>query len=104
LKKLVNIDDLEKPHPNTRLSLFIVGKHEVIGLEEIIQQSKKRRLSVTVSSSTATLYFMNTENFIDCVNQYKFSKAVLEEELLRHSRYLLRVNQTKNLLDKHETD
>lgn len=75
-----------------KLSLFLVGQHEVIGLEEIVQQSKFRRLNVTVRSTTANAYFMKTEDFIDCVNQYKFSSLVLEEELFRHKRYLQRVN------------
>jgi hypothetical protein len=75
---------LDKPgykNANTQKSyrLYIVGNNEVIGLEEIVENSEVRRQTVICHSSEATVYQISRTNFIDCVNQYRFSDEVLHE-------------------------
>jgi len=50
------------------IRLYLVGVNETFGLEEIIDNSKVRKMTVTCTSSTASVYFISQENFIDCVN------------------------------------
>lgn len=53
--------------------LYIVGKNEVLGLEEIVENSEFRKQTVVCHSSEASVFHINRTNFIDCVNQYRFS-------------------------------
>lgn len=59
------------------IRLYLVGINETFGLEEIIDNSKVRNMTVTCTSTNASVYFLSQENFIDCVNQFKFSDQVL---------------------------
>ena len=54
-------------------ALYLVGKNEVLGLEEIVENSEFRKQTVVCYSSEATVYQISKTNFIDCVNQYRFS-------------------------------
>lgn len=45
-----------------------MGKNEVLGLEEIVENSEIRNQTVICYSSEATAYHIGRANFIDCVN------------------------------------
>ena len=50
------------------IRLYLVGINETFGLEEIIDNSKVRKMTVQCTSTNASVYFLSQENFIDCVN------------------------------------
>ena len=54
-----------------------------------------RRTSVVCTSTEASCLFISQENFIDCVNQFKFSDKVLQEQIIKHQLYTDRIQQTK---------
>ena len=54
------------------------------------------------NSTVGEAYFISAENFIDCVNSFKFSDKILQEQILRHQHYLLRVKETKNFQETFE--
>jgi hypothetical protein len=56
-----------------------LGKNEIFGLEEIILDVKRRKMTVTCATTVGECYFMSRENFIHCVNQFKFNDQVLQE-------------------------
>ena len=71
--------------------LYLLGKHELFGMEEIIDNSDFRKTTVICTSTDASLYFIMKEHFIDCVNLYKFSEKVLQEQALKHQLYIKRI-------------
>ena len=67
----------------------------------------KRILSVRCTSTKAICYKMTKEAFQDCVNQFNFNDAILNEMKLRIKLYKERVQQThvfqhKFLLSQHQ--
>ena len=80
--------------------LYIAGENELFGLEEIIEDTALRKVSVMCTSTHASAYFISAENFIDCVNQYKFSDQILYEQLLKHKLYADRILQTQVFQEK----
>ena len=71
--------------------LYIAGKNELFGLEEIIENSQYRKMTVTCMTTTASVYFITQENFIDVVNQFKFSDHILYEQIIKHKLYSERI-------------
>lgn len=69
---------------NYRTSLYILGVHEVIGLEEIVDGSLKRRTSAICTSTDGECYFISAENFIDCINLFGISENILSEQVIKH--------------------
>ena len=57
-------------------------------------------MTVQCTSATASAYFLSQENFVDCVNQFKFSDQVLQEQVLKHQFYSDRIQQTQVFQDK----
>ena len=80
--------------------LCIAGKNELFGIEEIIENAKFRMKTVKCMSSKGSTYFISQENFIDCVNQYKFSDHILYEQIIKHKFYTDRIQETQVFQDK----
>ncbi len=59
--------------------MYILGQHEIFGLEEMIAPFSGRQQSVYCHSSVGDCYFIGREQFVSGVNRYGFSEAVLEE-------------------------
>jgi len=53
---------------NNRTTFYILGKHELVGLEEIVDNSSRRHLSAVCQSTEAECYYLTKEDFIDIVN------------------------------------
>ena len=68
-------------------SLYIAGRNETFGLEEIIANQRTRTMTVKCVTSTASTYFISTEYFVDCVNKFQFSEQLLNESLIKHKLY-----------------
>ena len=76
------------------LQLYLLGKNEIFGMEEIVEMAEKRSFTVTCSSTYGSCYVITKEQFRDCVNHFHFSDQVISELLLKHSLYKQRVLQT----------
>lgn len=55
------------------LHLVLLGKNEMFGLDEILEDLRKRVRTVTCASKSGKCYYLSKENFIHCVNLFKFS-------------------------------
>ena len=53
--------------------------HEIVGLEEIIDMSTKRKMSAVCASTDAECYFIQAEQLVDCINMFKISENMLKE-------------------------
>ena len=62
---------------NQRVPLYIIGKNEVFGIEEIVDNVDNRTKTVICETRTATCYFIKVEQFCDFVNQNKFGHLIL---------------------------
>lgn len=80
--------------PKRTVRLVIFGSNEMFGLDEIIEQKKKRDKTVECISLHGTCHFLSKEYFIHCANQFKFSDQVLQEQLVKHQMYCRRLEQT----------
>ena len=76
------------------IKLYLLGKNEVFGMEEVVDDSEARSFSVTCRSMSGACYVMSREHFQDCVNQFHFSDQVISELLLKHKMYKQRVLET----------
>jgi hypothetical protein len=74
------------------VSLYIVGKHELVGLEELVDNSVSRQVSAVCHSTQMQCYWLSKNHFIDHINQYKISDHVLQEQVLKHHHYLKRMD------------
>ena len=54
------------------LRLVILGKNELFGLEEIMENQKLRTKTIECTSE-GKCYYLSKEYFIHCVNLFKFS-------------------------------
>ena len=54
------------------LRLVILGQNELFGLDEILEDRKVRAVTIECSSKAGKCYFISRENFIHCVNLFKF--------------------------------
>jgi hypothetical protein len=54
--------------------LYVLSQFEVVGLEEIIDNSLIRKSTATCVSQHGQCYFMAVDQFCDFVNQNKFSQ------------------------------
>jgi hypothetical protein len=66
-----------KTHQRKYMQLYLLGKNEVFGMEEIVDQSAVRGFTVTCSSTTAACYVMSRGDFQDCVNNFRFGDQVI---------------------------
>ena len=92
------------PPPNARtvpIKLYLLGKNEIFGMEEIVDMSALRAFTVTCASTVATCYVLTKEHFQDCVNQFRFSDCVIEELMLKHRLFKERVMQTHVFLKNY---
>ena len=71
-----------------------MGNNELFGLEEIVLDQSLRGKTVTCISEPAKCYFITKENFIHCVNQFRFSQNILEEQIIKHKLYNNRMIET----------
>ena len=76
------------------IRLFLLGKNEIFGLEEIVLDVKMRQMTVTCASTTGECYFLAKDKFIHDVNLFKISDQALNETFEKHKMYMERVNQT----------
>jgi len=76
------------------LRLVILSKNELIGLEEIIEDRTVRTKTVKCVSQAGMCYFITKEDFIHCVNLFRFSQAVIEEQILKHQLISNRIFET----------
>jgi hypothetical protein len=74
--------------------MAIKGLNEVIGLDEIVNHFDFRVTTVQCISQDASVYFIKREHFVDCVNMYKFSDNVLNEQIFLHGRNCDRISKT----------
>lgn len=61
------------------LPLVILGKNEIFGLEEIVEDCQQRQKTVTCLSKHGKCYFIDKSEFVQSVNQFRYSQAVIEE-------------------------
>lgn len=66
----------------------------MFGLEDILNARKYRTMTVECQSMNGVCHFITKESFIHCVNQFKFSQSVIEEQIVRHQRYIDRFSAT----------
>mmetsp|Transcript_46653 Transcript_46653/g.34218 ORF Transcript_46653/g.34218 Transcript_46653/m.34218 type:complete len:82 (-) Transcript_46653:574-819(-) len=60
-----------------QIRLYLLGANEVVGLEEVIDpQNKKRKVTVMCSSNGSVAYFIKKDDFINCINQFKFNDRI----------------------------
>ena len=78
----------------TILRLVILGQNELFGLEEIMENLNFRSKTVECISTRGTCYYLSKEYFIHCVNQFKFSQQVIQEQIVKHQLYIDRMSQT----------
>ena len=72
-------------HNNVGVSrLVILGKFELFGLEDVLNSRKHRTMTIKCVSMEAECQYITKESFIHCVNQFKFSQSVIEEQIIRH--------------------
>lgn len=50
------------------IPLYIIGKHEVFGMEEVVDNLETRIKTVVCESLEATCLFIKVDNFCDFVN------------------------------------
>ena len=81
LKKLI------PTYQSKALQLYLLGKNEIFGMEEIVEMAEKRSFTVTCSSTYGSCYVISKEQFRDCVNHFHFSDQVIQELLLKHSLF-----------------
>ena len=86
------------------LQLYLLGKNEIFGMEEIVEMAHRRAFSVTCSSTYGSCYIISKEQFRDCVNHFHFSDQVIQELLLKHSLFKQRVLQTHVFQQKFSQD
>jgi len=82
--------------------LFIIGKNEVFGIEEIVDSVDIRTKTVVCESTTATCFFMKVEQFCDFVNQNKFGHLILQEQFHKLLHYKDRLKQTIGFKEKQD--
>ena len=78
----------------TKLRLNILGRNELFGLEEILAHKTQRQRTVECTSMQGECFYITSEHFIHCVNQFKFSQQVVEEQIIKHQLYFERMQQT----------
>ena len=76
------------------LRLYVLSQFEVVGLEEIIDNSLIRKSTATCVSQHGQCYFMAVDQFCDFVNQNKFSQQILQEQICKHVHTQERIRQT----------
>ena len=69
---------------------MILGVNELFGLEEIMENQKYRMKTVECISD-GKCYYLSKEYFIHCVNLFKFSQNVIEEQIFKHQMYTNRL-------------
>ena len=83
------------------LRLVILGQNELFGLDEIIEDKKTRTVTVECSSKHGKCYFITRENFIHCVNLFKFQQQVIEEKIVKYELYCNRMIQTHEFMQQY---
>ena len=81
-----------------------MGMNECFGLEEVVEDRSKRVKTVVCKSMTGQCYYISKEYFIHCVNQFKFSQQVIEEQIVKHQVYCNRMKQTHTFLKEFESE
>ena len=76
------------------LHLLILGKNELFGLDEIAQDQQLRMRTVTCISKTGKCYFIEKSDFVRCANRFKFTQAVINEQMVKNKLYDRRMEQT----------
>ena len=76
------------------LHLLILGKNELFGLDEIAQDQQSRMRTVTCISKTGKCYFIEKSDFVRCANRFKFTQAVINEQMVKNKLYDRRMEQT----------
>ena len=82
-----------------KVALYILGQHEIFGLDEIIDNTNFRKTSVVCESTKAMAFFITEENFIDCVNTFRFSDKILNEQIMKHQHYNDRLEETISFMN-----
>ena len=59
------------------MKLYLLGTNEIFGLEEVISGIPKRNSSVRCTINNSVIFFIKKEDFINCINFYKFGDKVL---------------------------
>ena len=80
--------------PLKELRLYVVSQFEVVGLEEIIDNSMLRKSTATCVSQQGWCHFIAIDQFCDFVNQNKFSQQILQEQICKHVHTQERIRQT----------
>lgn len=59
------------------MRLYLLGSNEIVGLEEVIDpKDKRRRVTVICSLNNSVAHFIKKDDFINCVNLFKFSERI----------------------------
>ena len=80
------------------LHLVILGQREMFGLEEIMELKSLRQKTVECITLKANCYYISLHNFIRCINEFKFSQAVIEEQIVKYQHYCDRMAETHEFL------
>ena len=59
------------------IQLYLLGKNEIFGMEEIVQILPLRNFTIKCASMKGICYKITKDAFQDCVNQFRFSDAVV---------------------------
>ena len=70
---------------------MILGKNELFGLEDIVEENLVRAKTITCLSKRGKCYLLNKDYFILSVNRYRYSQAVIEERMFRHQLFSSRM-------------
>lgn len=84
------------------IPLYIIGKNEVFGIEEIVDNLEVRSKTVICESRSATCLFMKIDDFCDFVNQNKFGHLILQEQFQKLIHYKERISQTVEFKQNNE--
>mmetsp|Transcript_21276 Transcript_21276/g.20423 ORF Transcript_21276/g.20423 Transcript_21276/m.20423 type:complete len:81 (+) Transcript_21276:93-335(+) len=79
---------------------MLLGMNELFGLDEIVDTHPSRYHTVRCSVNNSTVMFIRRDDFVNCVNQYKFSEKLLQEKLLKSVVYSKRLTETQTFRKK----
>ena len=71
--KSVAANKFVRSNRGRNIQLYLLGKNEIFGMEEIVQMAELRTFTVRCASMKGICYRITKESFQDCVNTFRFS-------------------------------
>lgn len=80
----VNLQPMAKSDVSLKnIRLYLLGAFEILGLEEVADNKPKRLSTAVCATNQAVVYFIKRDDFVNCVNLFKFSDKILQEKFLK---------------------